>query len=55
MMRVYYRPVCQLCGKPGTQRINGSLQGGPPRVMPIISGRCPCSPSGKHVPRWEME
>lgn len=53
MARIYFKPVCQYCGKVGTMRYAGTPTGGTPNVTPNVQGKCPSSPTGKHAPRWE--
>ena len=53
MPALRYKPVCQFCGKVGTTRAAGTATGGTPNITPLVQGRCPASPTGKHAPRWE--
>ena len=51
-VRITWRPVCTLCGASNGSSTTNTT-GIPPSYPPRMSGKCPNSPTGKHIPKWE--
>ena len=50
---VRYAAVCKLCGR--RDHPMSLPDGKRPSTTPKVTGKCPSSPNGQHIPSWVRE